>query len=833
LPLYLSKRAFATAFGAWAATSALTFLPNAQGAEPAAPEFQSPSAMASTPATRRFDFGNEEKAEPQYAEVGPQLQFEVARGYGWLETAGLQARDRSQPDLLRRDLAFSGSPHTFRVAGLASGLYRLTIICGDTEYGNHGTRVHVAGDSSVWPTLDPAVGEFLTLTGTVTVGGSALDITFDTPSPPQDWVVNALTLEKTTTAAAPVIMGRASTTPQAGQVQNAWPPVLTWDDPTKTLLDNFRQTSAKQPAGNFQPTKLNRRDYLKLIMGEVDFWKNHQNAEGAIIDPYRKEEYQYSTPAYALAAAAATVWADRKDLLESAAKAMDWSVSTLSQRRAATQHEDFYPPLIAHALPLLKPLVAPERAARWEAEIRGIDPFKIYRQAIGGNNWNLVAASGEALFQQMGLRDVKNSFVNQSITAQGGKFTSPYGLYLEGPLAYDAFPRLWLSDIVAQGYDGANAAELGEMMRRGALTSLFIQSPFGELPAGHRSAHHQWNEAEQCVIYEIYAARALKEGDANLVGMYKRAAHLALASMFRWVRPSGEMQIVKNWIHPAQSHAYEVYSGHSNYNLLPMGMLALAYQHAATTEAVSEVPAPADSGGFVIELKELHKIIANAGGTYVEIDPTSSPEYDATGLIRVHIPGVSPQLGPSDSLVKKPKYHVADGVSPSANTGIGVAWKDAGGVWRRVGELHASNIQKWILSNVSQPPQRVVFDVTYEGNLLGVSRIVERYSITPGRVQLTTKLEGYNGPLRYMWPVLADDGRTQSTIAVVDGVVSVSQDGGKTAQTFTPIGAGGVKVEAERYGNHNGWARLGVAEYPQGGEITLVIAPKTTPSTPQ
>ena len=32
-----------------------------------------------------------------------------------------------------------------------------------------------------------------------------------------------------------------------------------------------------------------------------------------------------------------------------------------------------------------------------------------------------------------------------------------------------------------------------------------MQSPNGELPTGGRSAQHQWNEAQQCVSYEIWA----------------------------------------------------------------------------------------------------------------------------------------------------------------------------------------------------------------------------------------------------------------------------------------------------------------------------------------
>jgi hypothetical protein len=383
-----------------------------------------------------------------------------------------------------------------------------------------------------------------------------------------------------------------------------------------------------------------------------------------------------------------------------------------------------------------------------------------------------------------------------------------------------------VADVMAHGYTGAHHAELGEALRRAALTSLFMQSPWGELPAGGRSAHHQWNEAQQCVTYEIYAAQAHKIGDTRLAAAYKRAAHLALASMFRWVRPSGEMQIVKNWVDPAQNHAYEGYSAHSQYNLLPMSMLAIAYHHAQATENLAEQAAPADVGGFVLEVAPLHKVFANAGGTYVELDTNADHNYDATGLIRAHFPGVSPQLGPSDSVLPKPKYHVPNGSPQTAPTGVGVAWQSADGAWRRLGELHRGTIEKTSVANVNATPQRVSFDIVYEGKLFGVARIIEHYVLTPGQVELTTELDGYTGPLRYVWPVLADDGRTPSAITIEYGTVSVSQDGGKTAQTFTPVGAQSVRVEDVRFPNHNGWSRLAVAEYPRAASITLRIAPK-------
>lgn len=758
----------------------------------------------------RFDFGSA-ATEPGYTAVAPGDAYDARRGFGWVGAPQLTARDREQPDALRRDYVFGGPPAVFRV-NVAPGLYRLTIITGDMEYGDHVLKVSVADRET--PAIEQRAAEFSTLTAVVEAKTDTLDITL--ASPTNNWVLNALSLEPVAAPETTAIARQAF----RREYRSTWADVASWPDPTKPLLARFREQSARAA---ITPTGRSRADYLKLIAGNVDFFKRHQNADGAIIDPHRKVEWQYSTPAFAHAAALLVARAGRRDLVEPAAKALDWSARTLSERRAASGHEDFFPPMLAHAIPLLKPHVPPERSARWEADIRRFDPIKIYRVTPGGSNWNVVSLSGEALFQKMGLRDRESTYVSDSLAAQGRHFGSPSGLYLEGPMAYDHFPRLWLADMIAQGYDGPYRAEVDEVLRRGAITSLFMQSPWGELPAGGRSAHHQWNEAEQCVTYEIYAAQALKNNDPALAGVFKRAAHLALSSMRRWVRPSGEMQIVKNRVDPAERHAYEGYSAHSQYNLLAMAMLAIAYEHAGATETIPEKPAPADVGGFVLEIAPLHKVFANAGGVYVEIDTNADHHYDATGLIRVHARGVSPQLGPSDSLPAHPSYQ-APRTSPTT-TGIGVSWKDASGAWRTLGELDDTNIKGWAVKSVSASPGRVVFDIVYEGDLFGASRIVERYVVTPRGVELTTELNGYDGPLRYVWPVLADDGRTQSAITVNGGMVSVSQDGGKTAQTFTPRGAGSVRVEAERYANHNGWARLAIAEYPGGGKITLVIAP--------
>src|SRR5262249_49956112 len=104
------------------------------------------------------------------------------------------------------------------------------------------------------------------------------------------------------------------------------------------------------------------------------------------------------------------------------------------------------------------------------------------------------------------------------------------------------------------------------------------------------------------------------------------------------------------------------------------------------------------------------------------------------------------------------------------------------------------------------------------------SAVAETYLVTPDRVELTTDLLDYQGPQRYVWPILADNGAQKSTITVTQGTVTVTLD--DATQTYTPVGAASVVVGDDLYPYRNGWARVAVAEYPKGGPITLRIEPK-------
>ena len=252
---------------------------------------------------------------------------------------------------------------------------------------------------------------------------------------------------------------------------------------------------------------------------------------------------------------------------------------------AADGHSDFYIPLIVHAYRLLKDTTPPAASEpQWETQLRQINPANSYNAQLRLMNWNIVSSCGELLRRKDGLvapdmMDAQMDYLEKSLAGHVDHLTQ-FGMYEDpnAPLAYDEFARLWLDDMMAdQAYSGALSGRLAEFLRTGGLSTLLLLSPSGEWASGGRSAFHNWNYAETTVICEINANRWNLAHRPDVAGAFKRAAHLALESMQRWQRPSGELWIVKNRAEPQMRLGFENYSYHTQYNLLPMAMLAIAY----------------------------------------------------------------------------------------------------------------------------------------------------------------------------------------------------------------------------------------------------------------
>ncbi|TRX47321.1 hypothetical protein FNH22_30065 [Fulvivirga sp. M361] len=568
---------------------------------------------------------------------------------------------------------------------------------------------------------------------------------------------------------------------------------------------------------NFERSHHKKNDYLKIIEGQVRAMLKYQNSHGRIIDPVENVEKYYSTPCYAhsVAVLASSGYVTDKALIESGMKALDVALSDMKEATAPGNHGDFFtwPALLAYEQFLS--VAAQDRIDSWKSHIEAIQPDKLY-MAFGKleGNWGLVNTAGEFLRARNGFTSM--DYVDRMLEGQNLNFTV-LGMYNEygNPLPYDLFPRHYLSGMLQMGYAGKQTDGLKDILWKGAWTSLFIQSPFGELPTGYRSSHHIWNEAEQCVVFEIYASAYAKSGRKKEAGAFKRAAMLSLKSIHQWVREDGSGYIVKNRYPIEKKHGYEKYSVHTCYNMLATSMLAQAWQYA--DDAIEEFPSPADIGGFVIPiLKPFHKIFANANGTYLEYDTKGDKKYNPTGLIRAHIKGSNPQLGPSNGLAS---YFSGEGI----NIATGPSWQSSDGSWISLAGLLSPEPTVEVLE---ENPNAVKFRVTFNlDDIDGISDhiiIIETYLIADGTITVTNEFKGIKGKKRINWPMLVFDGKETVKVNLADSNVSLNLEGKEV--NFEILKPQNVKLErsGKSFNYVNGIAEVIYAEF-SGNKITYSL----------
>lgn len=555
-----------------------------------------------------------------------------------------------------------------------------------------------------------------------------------------------------------------------------------------------------QDVVTIRPTGLARASYLDVVLGQVRAFRPQQAADGTIIDPVEHREWQYATPCYA-AAVAALADAGRADpeLLESGLRAMDASVAAMAAYRPADAHGDFFTYPVMTALGLYRGHAPPQRIARWQRDLAGVDSYRLYRNTLRGKeplfNWNLVGTAGEFLRASHGLaRDRR--FTDRHLPAQL-RHLDDNGLYRDPalPLAYDAFARYHLTALLAAGYRGEAYYVLRDRGARGAWTALFMMSGFGESPTGGRSAHHAWNEAQAAAIFETYATAYARSGRPREAGAFKRAARLSLQALRRFVRDDGSLYVVKNRYPAAARHGYEVYSSHSQYNLLAATMLAAAYR--AADDGIPERPSPADVGGTALVLPEFHKVFAAAGGTSIEYDTFGDPKFNPTGLLRVHVAGGNPQLGPSD------------GVAAPGLVALGTAWRDGEGGWSRLGGLQTGSR----VEVLEESPKRVRFRVVYEGLKGGPTRIQQEISVEPEGVTIEDEVIGAHTGLRVEVPALTSDGAEATSITLAGGTVRLSLRGAANQVALLSPG-GPFRRTGEEHDHRNGRVEVLAAEVP-------------------
>jgi hypothetical protein len=590
-------------------------------------------------------------------------------------------------------------------------------------------------------------------------------------------------------------------------------------------IQTFLENQGKNRS--FETTGLSKSDYLKIINGQVEYFFHYQDSRGAIIDPVEKIEFQYSTPCYALSVAILVNTGFTSDtlLLNSGIKAMDWAIDAMYLNRVYPRHGEFYIQNVMLAFELFQGMVAPSVIQIWQNKLSKISPYILYtdnlylKKNIG--NHNAVALAGEYLRIKNNLNG-DEEFLEKHLQHQLGFFTIN-GMYWEvdhldrnPPLVYDEFSRQYLAFILAAGYKGPAFSEYRDLLWKGAWTSMFMQSPFGEVPTGGRSSNHIWNEAAAAVNYEIYASQYAAIGRFDEAGAFKRAARLSLSSLKRSLRPDGSGYIVKNRFPIEAKHGYEFYSAHSQYNLLACWSMAVAYLYA--NDAILEKPAPADIGGFVLPLQDVfHKVFANVAGNYIQYELSGDARYNPTGLIRIHLKNSNPLLGPSDGVVHwdlrkrwdYKDYHMNKITKLSGEQlAVGPAWFDEENVEHRLADYTNIIQPSWFNKDneeiqpanddnrsgfssyksdipinvdvrvLKETPNLVSFEVIYEGDFHGISKVSQMITITPNGITIEDQLSGDCKKMRVYYPMLVFDGLEGSKVNLSKNSLKLFLNGG-------------------------------------------------------
>lgn len=566
------------------------------------------------------------------------------------------------------------------------------------------------------------------------------------------------------------------------------------EHPHSVVINTFLGRQPDYSAG-FQPTGFSRADYLPVIDSIARGMRTYQQPNGTIRDPVIGREHQYSTPAYAHAVAvlfrSGFVAAADTALLNSGIRAMDAAVASMQSGNSVPDgHGDFYTVLLMLAFENFKGVVTSAEEDAWRTLLGNI-PTSKYNNAAP--NWTGINMAGEFLRFREGL--TTSAWVQQRMGFQvsrlgaGGMYQDVYGS-IETPqninntdgnsVAYDQVARGILGIIATGGYDGVQAEELRLRLWRGAWTGLLYQSSHGEVPTGMRSSHHLWNEAYAAVNYEMWAAQYALAGRPEIAGAFKRAAHLSLGVTKQWLRPSGLGFITKARYPATARWGYMAYSGLMQYNGWTASALALAWQVADT--AIAEHPAPADIGGYVMPvIPGFKKVFANAGGTYVQYDLRGDQSHNPTGLLRVHLKGGHPLLGPSDGAVGpadrnqgaqyQPLYPSPDPAG-MRNLSIGPGWQTSGGEWQVLAAL--TQIPEVVV--LEQTPTRAGFGLVYD--LGSGSTLYQTVTVEPTGVTVKDSVAGGTvDNLRIFYPMLVFDGEDSTAITLDGGHVTLGLHG--------------------------------------------------------
>ena len=558
----------------------------------------------------------------------------------------------------------------------------------------------------------------------------------------------------------------------------------------------------------WRPLNTHNNEILTVIEALCTFSAQHQNDEGAIVDPIINREHQYATPYFAHAVGTLIQAGRGNELLPYGIKAMNRATNAVEEGNHSIpdQHGEFFIAPLATAIPLYENHVDPSIIETWRTRISKPVTHIIESIQKKTNNWRTYAMKGEWLRASQGLVQnqdaihfIEDAWLHRTQRERIGQ--DKLHLYQDWnghpqSHAVEAVGRGNLLALIESGYDGPSASEIEQFVETGTAYSLLLQDPTGQCPPNGRTDNHVFNDVLYQLIFDVMAERHMQKGEEEEAGIYRRAANLAFSSISRWQRSdaewAGSFYITKNHFDPEERIGYQPASQYSNYSGAVMYHLSEAYH--TRTSTITEQPAPAETGGFVLEMDErFGSVVANAGGMHVfaNMRGDSVPKYDTywtpLGVMRFSRPGWDSRLGPSDGARD---YLFEEAVS------FGPTWK-VGTQWVRL--AMAGEHYQGTLRIDLEHPLLVRFSILYAPVTgVGGPNFFHEFIVTPDGV-LSTVHSPHNFRFGITLPLLEDDGRELS-VEVTDRVASTSYPDSLSngdEQHFMAVNTEPVRLEEE------------------------------------
>jgi hypothetical protein len=581
--------------------------------------------------------------------------------------------------------------------------------------------------------------------------------------------------------------------------------------PLEDKINKLLDQNTSRP--DWQPSGVTRDFYLelsRLIVIPALAW---QDKDGQIIDPFTHFASSQQTSRFVGACGGLLQSGKNPDLIDACALSMDKSCADLANANADPGPYEFVVKELMMAYMALRDKVDAKRLGRWKQCLSGYDPEKTYQATLSKlkpgaiHNFCTFGMAGEAFKTHAGLAE-NEGFIDRHLETQKDLFTA-FGMYRDpnDPMTYDWVSRMNLALMMHWGYKGKYADFVQEMLRRGALTGLLYMSTTGEAPFGGRSNQQNFNEVTLALLCEYEARRHARRGNMKLAGVFKRAAHLLVKSVQRWLTMS-PVRFTKNEFLPATEHGRQKGYGHYGvYSLLIASQLGMAYM--LTDDSIPEAPAFCETGGYALHLPgAFHKIFASCGGYHVEIDTRANLHYDATGLGCLHRAGVPTELGLSIPIPAHPDY-IVTGPESTRNAAMGPGWMAPGGKIFWLSDL-SDEIAGIEMTGLVESHDRVEWSIAYTINIGGKQQVIrESYALTRSGLHVTSIVPDDSVQTFVQIPLLETSGLKTSRIHQQQRIFAVDFAGhGLRVECLSPD-------QAEQYiepfpaPNRNGIYRIG------------------------